>query len=94
MAEHEDPYDVLRVSRSASAAEIRKSYQELARKVCPLYTYYATITVYTTRARAVPSRQASGRYGERGGESSSDREVSADQPGLSPAHQHRISAGL
>lgn len=29
----EDPYDVLLISRSATAAEVRKSYQELAKKV-------------------------------------------------------------
>ena len=34
MAEDEDPYDVLLVCRSATAVDIRKSYQELARKVC------------------------------------------------------------
>lgn len=33
MAENEDPYDLLLVSRSATAAEIRRNYQELARKV-------------------------------------------------------------
>lgn len=33
MAENEDLYDVLLISRSATAAEVRKSYQELARKV-------------------------------------------------------------
>ena len=33
MAQHEDPYDILLVNKSASAAEIRKSYQELAKKV-------------------------------------------------------------
>ena len=33
MAQNEDPYDVLLVSRSATASEIRKSYQELAKKV-------------------------------------------------------------
>lgn len=33
MAQNEDPYDVLLISRSATAAEVRKSYQELARKV-------------------------------------------------------------
>ena len=32
----DDPYDVLLVSRSATAAEIRRSFQELARKVCAL----------------------------------------------------------
>lgn len=31
--DEEDPYDVLLISRSATAAEVRKSYQELARKV-------------------------------------------------------------
>ena len=31
--QNEDPYDLLLVSRSATAAEIRRSYQELARKV-------------------------------------------------------------
>ena len=29
----DDPYDVLQVSRAATVAEIRKSYQNLARKV-------------------------------------------------------------
>ena len=39
MAEDGDPYDVLLVCRSATAVDIRKSYQELARKVCSSELY-------------------------------------------------------
>ena len=36
MADVEDPYGVLGVSRNAERSEIRKKFQELARKVCQI----------------------------------------------------------
>ena len=48
----DDPYDVLQVGRAATVAEIRKSYQNLARKVTTvaarnlyLHVYIRTQTV-------------------------------------------------